>query len=828
MSELLRDIRFAARTLRARPGFTIAAAVTLALGIGATSAIVSIVDRVLLRPFPGLSEPERVVEVASRSVSLPAYRDIKADAQPVADLAAYRNRPFAIGHGDRSRLVTGLVVSGNYFRVLGATTVLGRGLSETDDRLDVPPTAVISDRVWRSFFAGDSGVVGQTIRLNDRPVTVVGVAARDVRGTRVLYTPDVWIPVAHWPAVAPSAFTGLDPERRTWSWLTIVGRLTPGATVGQADALLARTAARQMELYPDQTPTGYAITLTPVVEAATGLAARGAVSGFLGILAAVVGFVLLIACANVANLFIARAWSRRHETAVRRALGATRARLARQLLTEAALLGAVGGLLALLVAEAALSAATSIRLPEGTSLATLDLGLDWRVTGATAVLAALSTVIFGLVPAWQGSRTDVGADLRSRTGDVHGRYLARNAFLFVQVALCLVLLIGTGLFVRSLQQALRADPGFRPEGLALASVNLGLARYGQDDAGHYFEAARQAVLTLPAVESATWVALVPLTDKWASESFTVPGYVPAPDEQLEAEVNAVGPEYFRTMGVPLLGGRGIDVSDGPTAPLVAVINETLANRYYGDTDPVGRTIELVGQQATVIGVASDHVYHRLDEEPRPYVYAPLAQLLAFTGRGEMTLVARSRSPGLKPGLGQGDVLKDAGSAAVALASVRDALTGIDPDVPVYNLATADDLYAGLLVPQRLGAALLGGLSALGLLLAAVGVYGVVAYSVTHRTREIGIRMALGAPGSSVVSHFLARGMAPVAAGTIAGLGIAALGSRFAIQFLYGVRPLDPPTYATTALVLVIVAAVAGLVPAWRATRVDPMTVLRQE
>jgi predicted permease len=806
----MNDLRYALRALRRSPGFTAVAVLTLALGIGANATIFGLIDRVLLTPLPGIPEPDRVVEVASRGVSHPAYRDFREDAQYLTGLAGYRNRTFSVGDGTRTELATTLIVSGNYFDVLGARPALGRLLTDADDAPDAPAVAVVSHGYWQRALGGDPGVVGRTLTVNDRPVTVVGVAEPEVRGTRVLYAPDLWVPMASWPLLAPGGLARFGLDQRTWSWITMVGRLAPGASLAQAETALNASAARQQELYPTETPTGFEVRLTPLLESATGLSERDAIVGFLRVLAAVVGLVLLIACANVASLLIARAAARDREVAVRRALGASRPRLIRQFLTESLVLASLGAGAALALAAFAVAALRHVTLPGGIALAGLDLAVDARLIASTAALAAFACLAFGLLPAWHASRPAPAATLRS--GAQSGaRYRLRAGLLAGQVALCIVLLVGTGLFVRSLRNALAADPGFRTEDLAFASVNLGLARYDVPRGERFHADVAERVGALPGVRGATWALTPPLTDGHYSESFTVPGYEPGPDEQLEVELNAVGAGFFDVLGIPIVRGRPIDAGDDAAAPLVAVINETMAERYYAGRDPVGQRLGLIGGDAVVVGVARTAAYGRPGEAARPYVYVSMAQAMGDFGLGEATLITHT-APGLTG----------------ALPAIRDVIAGVDPSVPIFALADIGDLYAAVLVPQRLGAGLLALFGALALTLALVGVYGVVAFVVAQRTREIGIRMALGAEPRAVVALVLRGGLAAVGAGILLGVVLAAATTGAASQFFYGVGATDALTYGVTVVALLAATAAAAYLPARRATRVDPVAALRHE
>lgn len=810
MDALRQDLRFAVRQLRGNPGFATVVVLTLALGIGANVTIFGLIDRVLLRPFPGIPEVDRVVEVASRGVSHPAYRDFRDDARFFAGLAGYRNRTFSVGDGARTELATTLIVSGNYFDVLGARPALGRLLTDADDAPGAAPVAVVSHGYWRRALGSDPGVVGRVLTVNDRPMKVVGVAAPEVRGTRVLYTPELWVPMASWPEIAPSGFAGLGLDQRTWNWITLVGRLAPGATMAQAEAALNASAARQRERHPNETPTEYSVELTPLAVSATGLSERGAIVEFLTLLAAVVGLVLLIACANVASLLLARAATRDRELGVRSALGAGRGRLMRQLLTEALVLAVLGTGAALALAQLAVAALGRLTLPGAVALGGLDLGVDLRLVACAVAVGALTCIAIGLLPAWQASRRRPTPMLQGGS-DPHQRYRLRAALLAGQVALCLVLLVGTGLFVRSLRNAMVEDPGFRTEDLVFAGVDLGLARYDEAGGERFYTQVAERVAALPGVEAATWAVTPPLSSDRNWESFDVDGYEPAPDEQLEVEINAVGANYFRVLDIPIRRGRAIDHGDRAGRPFVAVINETMAARYFPERDPVGQRLGLVGRDAVVVGVARDAAYGRLGETSRPYVYVPLLQVMESYGLGPASLIAHAPA-----------------GAAGTLSAVREVIAGFDAAVPLFALADIGDLYAAVLLPQRLGAGLLAAFAALALTLALVGVYGVVQFIVAQRTREIGIRIALGAGRESVMALALRAALAAVGLGIVLGAALAVATAGAASQFLFDVGTTDGLTYGVTALLLLAATVAAAYVPARRAARVDPMEALRHE
>ena len=812
MNTLWQDIRFAARMLVRSPMFTVVAVLSLALGIGANTAIYSIVRAVLFSPLP-VEEPEHLVVFSNDVISQPAYTDFRDRNNVLTGLAAYAPRELSMSRDGRPELVTGGIVTGNYFSVLGVQTVVGRAfLSEEDQPFGAQRVAVISHALWQRSFGGDSEVAGKTFVLNDQTFTVVGVAPQGFKGVRLSESLDLWIPVADWSQVVTGETARLHINQRSWDWLSAVGRLKKDVSIEQAGAELNVIASALEQAYPTETPTKFNIALAPVATAATGVKARKEVVRFIAILFAVVGMALAIACANVANLLLARATGRRKEIAVRLALGASRARIIRQLLTESLLLSSLGGAIGLLVAVWATDILAAYELPGRIAISNLNLGLDSAVFGYTLLVSLVTGVLFGLIPALQASKPDLVSTIKDQgSSRTFARSNLRAAFLVLQIALCLVLLIGAGLFVKSLRTALAIDPGFETEKVALASVNLGLQRYTQARAGEFRQQVIERVERLPGVVSASWTNSPPVAPDFSRvESMSIEGYEPQASEKLEAEVNNVGVNYFQTIGVPLARGRDFDDRDREGTPLVAVINETFARRYWPDADPVGKSISFGEDKRMVIGVVKNSKYHSLSEDSLPFVYLPLDQAGSAMLDSTTLLVHTAGIPG--------DVL----------ASVRREINSLDANLPLFGVKTMNEHLGDALMVQRFGSTLLGFFSLLTLALASVGIYGVVSYSVSQRTREIGVRMALGANRSSILKLMLWRGTLPVVVGVGVGLGMALILTRAVHGFLYGVSATDAATFISAALLLGVVALVASLIPARRATKVDPLVALRYE
>ncbi|HKG91127.1 MAG TPA: ABC transporter permease [Gemmatimonadaceae bacterium] len=835
---LRQDLRFATRQLVRSPGFALAAVVALALGIGANATLFALVDAVLLRPLPGVVAAERLVEGSSPSISYPAYVDFRDRVRTLAGLAGFREREMALGDGAAGaapEVVTGVVATGNYFAVLGARAALGRTFAPPDDAPGAPPVAVVSDGFWRRRLGADPAAVGRTIVLNGAAVTVVGVAERGFRGTHVALAPDVWVPVAAWPHVAPGSMRRMDVNRRGWGWVTTVARLAPGATIGQAQAEMDAEGARQLAAYPRETDGNPAPRLYPATVAAAGpRGARGAIVGFSTVLFGIVALVLLVACASVANLLLARAARRRREMGVRLSLGAGRGRLVRQLLTESLLLAALAGAVALGATVLAMRAIGRVTVADGISLGALGLEMDARVIAFTTGLALFTGLAFGLAPAWRASRVDVITSLKAGSGDAGGggggggRGRApggrlRGGLVVVQVALSLVLLVGAGLFARGLQRALSLDTGYRAlDQVALAGASTGLTRWDAPRAAQFYRDVVARLEATPGVRAAAWTEMVPLSGEVNRESIGVPGYVPRPRERMSVELNIVGAHYFDAVGLAPSRGRVFDAAVGALinqGPPEAVVNESMAKRYWPTADAVGQQLRVMGLSATVVGVVPDARYHRLDEDARPYLYLSLEQAVAAGhSPGTIALVVRAAGGG---GGGGAD------PEQIVPVMLRE-LAAAGPEVPVIRAGAFADHFGQLLAPQRIAALVLGLFSALALLIAAVGISGIVAYAVAQRTREIGIRMALGARPAAVVRLVLAGSVKRVLLGVAIGLALATALGRAAQGFLYGVSATDALTFSATALLLLVVGAVAALLPARRATRVDPAQALRSE
>ena len=813
MDTLLQDVRFGFRLLTKNPGFALVALVSLALGIGANTAIFSLMDKLLLRQLP-VERPEQLVSVASyggknNSFSYPLYTDYR-DRNPVfSGLAAYFEAAFSLSDNGSTERVHGDLVSGNFFDVLGVTPAVGRFFAEEEDRTPgAHAVAVISYGLWKRRFNADPRVINRTVLLNAQPFTIIGVAPAEFTGVVRGSSPDLYVPMMMQDAAMPTWSGAI--ANRNMTWLELIGRLKPDFSRQQAQAAFAAFAAQlKQEISSDENLDA---------DIVLGDASRGQmydvteVASPLAWLMGMVGLVLLIACANVANLLIARAAARRKEIAIRLAIGAGRARLVRQLLTESLLLSVAGGALGLLVARWLADLLVSFLPP---NRLVVETTLDRRVLLFTLLLSVLTGIVFGLAPALQSSKPDVVAALKNEAATAGGRarrLSLRNLLVVSQVALSLLVLTSAGLCVRSLQKLLSIDMGFEPARVLVMSLDVALNGYQEPRGRAFFAQLTERLAALPGVESASLAALVPLADSSMNRSVRVEGYTP-PDGRptINFGFNIVGPNYFRTLGLPLIRGRDFAPQDREGAKRVVIINETIARTYWPDQDAIGKQI-IFGrpgneQYVEVVGVVKDTKYRSLTEAPRPMMYLPLAQYY----RAGMALHVRS-----------------AGDPRALAAMVRREVQALDANLPVYNLRTLEDQRAGSLYVARFAATLSGFFGALALLLASVGIYGVMAYAVSRRTREIGIRMALGADRGVVLRMVLGEGLLLIGTGLGVGVLVTLAVTRLMAGLLYGVSATDPVTLIAVPIILVGVALGACFVPARRATRVNPMAALRYE
>jgi predicted permease len=814
-------LRHALRAIVRNPGYSIALVLVLALGIGANTAIFSLIDAALFRELP-VARPQELVRVfgtdegkqETRESSYPVYLDYRDQAASFGGLAAHSDETaFHLARNDaRAERVMGSVVSGNFFEVLGVGASLGRTILPDDDRPGrAAPVAVLSHQLWRRAFGGDPAVIGATIRLNSAPFTVVGVAPRGFTGTNFESAPDLWVPMGM-AATAEPVLASLRPlERRGVSWLFIIGRLKPGATVAQAQAELDAIARRRAASLPSTENRPFAF-VSPA--AATALVpdqvARSSRAAWL--LLGVAGLVLLIACADAAGLLLARAERRHREVAIRQALGATRARVAGHTLLESLILAGTGAVVGLFVAWW-LSDLVIAMAPPGFAipLAAATSVVDGRVLTVTGLMALLCGLLFGAVPAIRRSRFDLAAMMRgeAQSFTIGGRRLTlRAALVGVQVAISAILLVGAGLLLRTLRNEMAVKTGFEPRGAAVASIDLSRQGYDAARTRAFLSRLLERVSATPGVSAAAFAYSVPIQPGGMRTSVAIAGYRPAPDEDMQIEFNVVSPGYYRALGATLLQGREFTAADDSAARPVVIVNQTFAERYFPGQDPLGRTVgDVSNPPAVIVGVIADTKLRSLRETPKPAGALPIAQF----GGGRFTLLVRSSLP-----------------VGVVSSTLREAAAAIDPDVPIFGIRTLEEKLGLAIAQERVLASLLTAFAALALILSATGLYGIVSYSIESRTRELGVRIALGARARDIIGLVQRQSAMVAMLGLAAGLVVAFLLSEVTASLLFGLTPTDRATYADVAALLAAVCLAAGLMPARRATRVDPMTALRSE
>ena len=795
MNTLLQDIRYAIRALRRAPGFTAIAALTLALGIGANTTIFSAVNALLLKPLP-FPDREQLIELrhvdsngeTSDQTSAANFLALRERSPELQSLAAFSWWDVNLGGIEGAERLTGFSASPDFFSTLGVHPVLGRTFATDEGTPGRDRVVVLSHRLWMRRYNADPAVIGQTVMLNGNPHTVVGVLPRDMA-----FPPhgDVWRPREFDAAWGRS--------------VGVVGRLRPGATPEQAQAALS---ARLRQLVGEQpgTYTGAGMVVQPLYADQTSY-----LSTLLGILMAAVGFVLLIACANVTSLLLARATAREREIAIRTALGAGRGRIIRQLLVESAMLGLAGGVLGAVLAFWGVDLLKqSIPNHLGRFLSGWDaLVVDARVLVFTLVVSVGAGVLFGLAPALGASRLELTDALKDGGGGGSGKRggKLRRTLVVGEVALALVLLTGAGLMTRSFLGLVSADPGFRSEGVLTVQVSLPPSPDAGARNAAFFGELLQRVRQQPGVSSSGLVEFLPLSRSGAGTRFTVAGRPTPPGQEPWTQYRTSTPGYLETLGIPLLRGRTFSEQDAADVGRAVLINSTLARRYWGDQEPVGQRIQVWGQEHEIVGVVSDVHHFGLDEAPAPELYLPHAQNPA----GDMFLAIRT-----------------GGDPAQLAATIRREIAALNPDAAVGEVRTMDRVRAEFTAPERLMAGLLGAFALVALVIAAIGVYGVMAYAVSQRTREIGVRLALGAQMSDVLRLVVGQGMVLAATGLVLGLAAAFGLTRFLRSLLYGVEPADPATFVTVVLLLAVSALIAVYVPARRAARLNPLVAIRAE
>ncbi len=812
MQTLLQDLRYSLRRLRKSPGFAAIAILSLALGIGANTAIFSLVNTVLLRPLP-VTQPDQLVSVyttmrngAQDSIfSYPNYKDVRDRNEVFAGLLSYRFSPMSLSHQGNNERIWGYQVSGNYFDVLGVQAMLGRTfLPEEDKTLGSHPVVVLSYGSWQKRFAADPNVVGKTTLINGHSFTIIGVMPKDFVGTEVAYQAEMFVPYMMAKVIEPNNYS---LECRDCDNYFAAGRLKPGVTPAQAEASLQALMQRLAQEYP-QDNEGRGIKVAPV-----GLflpQIRDSVMGLSWVLMAVVGLVLLIACMNLANLLLARATERRKEIAVRLAIGANRGRLIRQLLTESVMLSVLGGALGLVIAFFITDYVGKIKLPMDIAL-TFDLRVDWRVLVFALGVSIVTGVLFGLLPALQSSKLDLVSSLKDE-GSMAGfrRARLRSTLVVAQIAASVLLLLCAGLIVRSLQAAQTMRPGFNPDKALAMTFDVGLQGYDEARGRAFHKQLMERVRALPGVQSASLAMAIPLSLNYNNSTIFIEGQAPTGTANLPLAVsNIVWPEYFKTMGIALRG-RDFNERDKEQESRFAIINETFARRFWPGQEAIGKRFNFSGPNDPmweVVGVAADGKYDSLGEEPKIAVFRPMLRSYSSW----TSLVARTN-----------------GDPQAMLNTIRNEIRHLDATLPVSGIKTLKDHMKVPLFPAQVAATVLGSFALLALILAAIGIYGVMSYAVSQRTREIGIRMALGALKSDVLKMIVGQGLRLVVIGVAIGLGKAFLLTRFLSVVLYGVSATDAVTFIAIPILLSAVALLACWIPAQRAARVDPIKALRHE
>ncbi len=810
MERLLEDIRYGVRMLLKNPGLTVVAVLSLAIGIGANATIFSWVQSLLLRPIPAATDPDSLVVFAERtrsgsymSTSYPDFVDFRDRNETLAGLMGYRGQSMGVVIEGRAERVWGAIVSGNYFDVLGVRAALGRTfLAEEDRTPGTHPVAVISHAFWKRRLAADPDIAGKTIGVNGHTFTIVGVTAPEFLGTFVGLSTDLWVPMMMQREVMPG---GDRLNERGDHWFEAMARLKPGVSLNQANANLDNLARQMAEQYP-ATNEGRVVVVMTLWDSPFG--AQTILKPVLMVLTAVVTLVLLIACANVANLLLSRAVNRRKEIVIRLSMGASRGRLIRQLLTESSLLSLLGGAGGLLLAFWSRNLLAAFAPPTDMPIH-IAVDIDFGVLVFTLIVSLATGLVFGLAPAIQATRPDLVSVLKDESTRVAGgRGRLRNSLVIVQVALSLVLLICAGLFLRSFYNGQRLNPGFDPENLVVASYDVFPGGYTEQRGRLFHGQVIDRIRSLPGVESASLARRLPLGFGGSSStSVAIDGYAPRPDENMNIDYNEVAPGYFHTMSIPVVEGREFTSEDNEKSRPVIIINQTMARRFWPDESAIGRRIRRGSTSLEVIGVARDGKYRSLSEEPRSVMYMPLLQ----SYRSQVVVITRA-----------------AGNSATAIASIREAMRDMDANLPLYDTMTMREHLAASVFVQNIGATFLGIFGVLALMLATVGLYSVMAYSVSQRTHEIGIRMALGADSRNVLGLVVKQGMKIALIGVGAGLVGAFALTRFLSNLLYGVSASDPLTFGGIAALLAGVALVACFVPARRATKIDPMIALRYE
>jgi putative ABC transport system permease protein len=809
MGAIFQDIRHAVRMLLKARSFALIAILTLAFGIGANSMIFSWINATLLTPVPGMARTSEVVQVCrgeSRSLAYLNFVDLRDRSHSFNGLTAFATGPISLTERGKPERIWGTVATGNYFDVLGVKPILGRGFLPDEDQFPRGASVVVlSYRLWQRRFGGDQNIVGKTIGINTHPYTIIGVAPPVFQGSITGLRSELWIPITTMAQLSDDGDATL--RSRKGGWLNALGRLRPGTSREQAQADLSALMQQISLEHPESGKGSVGVSLYPMWRSPNG--ANGFFSVLLPILMALAGVVLLLACANIANLLLARGVTRQKEMAVRLSLGAGRWRLIRLLLVENMILALAGGGAALLVtfleARSFMDFAPKSELPIW-----VQVNIDNRVLLVTLGFSLLTALLSGILPALRASAASPNSVLKDEAGAVSGglrKSRLSTGLAVAQIALSLVLLVSAGLFVRSFRATQQFNPGFSPQGVLVASYDLGLNGYKEAAGVAFHRQVLEKTQALPGIQTASLADWVPLGYSSNSDEFVPSGYVSGPQEEISAGVAHVSPGYFATMQIPLLQGRDFSPQDSEGAQPVVIVNQTLAERYWPHQDPTGKQMKIEKKTAVVVGVVRTSHYYQLNEKPEPFIYLPLYQF--YSGRA----VLHVRN--------QGDSLAAAGA-------VEQVIHQFNPDLPVFDVTTLNARIGVASFVQKMAGTFVGGFGVLALLLAAVGIYGVIAYGTKQRTHEIGIRMALGAEPRDVLRLVLGKGLKMtfigIALGAIAALAV----TRLMHSLLFSVSATDPLTFLGVTVLLALVALLACYVPARSAMRVDPMVALRDQ
>ncbi len=807
---LVQDLRYGLRMLVKRPGFTLIAVLSLGLGIGANTAIFSIVNTAALRPWP-VERPDSLVSLqnagsrrVSTTFSYPNYKDFRDRNDCMADLIGYRFAPVSVSYDGVNEKMWGYVVTGNYFEGLGVKAALGRVISPDDDRLPgAHAVTVVSYKCFEQRFGADPSVIGKSLIVNGRSFTVIGVAPKGFFGTEIIVEPQLWFPMMM-QAEIEMGNAWLD--KRDEEYTLVLGRLNPGVSLEQAQAALVSVAAQLESEYPDDNE-GKRVLLAPTGAGLIGGMMVGRVLGFAGLLMVVVALVLLLACVNLANLLLARATERRNEIALRLALGASRRRVVLQLMTESMLLAISSGAFGLLLAYWLVRLVGGFKLPVDYPLL-IDLHIDYRVLAFTCLTSLVTGALFGLLPALQSTKVDLVSALKDETSQSgHRRSWLNSSLIVLQVAVSLVLLVGGSLMLRALGRAQSITLGFNPQNAVAVSVDLRLQGYDKARGREFQKALLERVRTLPGVQGAGIVDLAPVDLHFGGGRVFIEGQVPELSRAPRAMASRVSPGYFQAMGTRFLQGRDFTERDDENAPRVAIINETFARRFWPGEDPLGKRFSFGSPDSPVmqvVGIVQDGKYAGLNEEAQPYVCRPFLQAYS----GSTTVIARTAADPQK-----------------LITMIRNEVAQLDPLLPISSTSMVEKM-ALVLLPARVTASLFGLFGLLALALAAIGIYGVMSYSVSRRTHEIGVRMALGAQPSDVLKLAIKQGMILAVIGVVIGISASLVLTQSMKSLLFGVSATDPLAYAGVAALLMGVAMLACYIPARRATKINPMTALR--